>query len=71
MPMTGSGLFNEVKAALGAAEDPDLQEAALLPICNAIVSYIQANAAVAVPALGLVAPPTGGPVTGAAQGTIS
>lgn len=40
-------------------------------IACAVVDEIQANAAVAVPALGLAAPPGGGPVTGAASGTVS
>jgi len=71
MAMTGVGLFNAVKAALSPAQDLALQQAALQPICEAIVSYIQANAVVAVPASGLVAPPPSGPVTGAASGTIS
>jgi hypothetical protein len=69
--MTGTGLFNAVKAALGPAQDQALQEAALKPICEAIVSYIQSNAAVAVPALGLSVTSAPGAVTGTATGTIS
>lgn len=70
MAMTGDGLFAAVKAALGPAQDEALQEAALKPICNAIVSYIQGNASLSVPGDGLVAP--NGAVTGTSTtGTIS
>lgn len=70
--MTGVGLFNAVKAALGPAQDAALQEAALKPICEAIVSYIQSNATLSVPGTGLVAPSGGGPVSGASTtGSIS
>lgn len=48
MTMTGDGLFAAVVAALGAAEDPELQELVLKPICNALVTYIQSNAVVTV-----------------------
>jgi hypothetical protein len=47
MPMTGAGLFAAVVAKLGSAQDPALQQAALEPICEAIVEYIQTNAIVA------------------------
>lgn len=71
MAMTGDGLFNAVKAALGVAQDAALQEAALKPICQAIVDYIKSNGAVSVtvtvPGTGLVAP--NGPVTGSASGS--
>lgn len=69
MPMVDSGMSTAIKNAIiseqGAAPaDP----AALQKFCDAVakgvVLYIQANALV--PALGLVAPPGGGPVTGAA-----
>lgn len=48
MAMTGDGLFAAVVAALGVAQDGDIQEAALKPICQAIVTYIQTNAIVTV-----------------------
>lgn len=79
MAITGDGLFQEVKAALGDVQDPSLQEAALKPICEAIVAYITANAKVSVvnatvDTAALAAP--NGPLTGAAtvsfsDGTIS
>jgi hypothetical protein len=69
MAMTGDGLFQAVKAALAPAQDLALQEAALKPMCTAIIDYIKSNGQISVPALGLVAP--NGPVTGSATGTIS
>jgi hypothetical protein len=76
MPLTAAGLFNVVKTKLGTAEDPDLQEAALMPICEAIVEYIIANALVTV-AAGIAVSTAGsaaaqtGATTAPGTGTIS
>lgn len=76
MALDGDGLFNAVKAALGVAQDADLQEAALKPICEAIVEYIIANAVVTV-ASGIPVSTTGtaaaqtGATTGPGTGTIA
>ena len=70
MAMTGDGLFNAVKAALAPAQDAALQEAALKPICTAIVAYIQGNGVVTSPGAGLL-DAEGRPVAGSATGTIA
>jgi hypothetical protein len=69
MTMTGAGLFAAVKTKLGTVQDSAIQEAALKPMCEAIIEYITGNAAVSVsvPAAGIVAP--NGPCTGTASGT--
>lgn len=71
MALTGIGLFNAVKTKLGPAQDSAMQEAALKPICEAIIEYLTANAVVStsVPALGLISGAPGAPVTGAASGS--
>lgn len=63
MAMTGAGLFAAVKTKLGTAQDSAIQEAALLPICEAVIEYIAANAVVTV-ASGIAVATTG---TAAAQ----
>lgn len=70
MAMTGAGLFNAVKAKLAPAQDLALQEAALKPICEAIVEYITGNAQVAVNN-DAVKDAEGRPLVGVATGTIS
>jgi len=79
MPMTGAGIgaamLVKVDAYVAGLPEPkneniirsDMYEA----MGEGIVEYIQANGYVqtSVPALGLVAPVGGGPVTGTAKGT--
>jgi hypothetical protein len=76
MPMTAAGLSAAIKAALGTHSGFGSTRDTAGPaqqfcddLASAIVSYIQGNATVS-PVLGpggpgLVAPPSGGPVTGA------
>lgn len=74
MALSATVLRDAIRANLvsrGWAEDnPELTEFCS-DIASAIVSHIVASAVVAVPSVGLVAPGGGGPVTGAAVGTIS
>lgn len=46
MALTGAGLFAAMKAKLPVAQDLAMQEAALKPMCEAIIEYIVANAQV-------------------------
>jgi hypothetical protein len=43
MALTGAGLFAAMKAKLPVAQDLAMQEAALKPMCEAIVEYFVAN----------------------------
>jgi hypothetical protein len=71
MTLTSTGLFNAMKTKLGTAQDAAMQEAALKPICEAIIEYITANGVinVNVSSLGLISGAAGTPVTGASTGT--
>lgn len=64
-----------MRAAILASDAGAEDNAALTALCDAIsqtvVDHVTANATVAVPALGLVAPTGGGPVTGAATGSVT
>lgn len=83
MALSSSVLSGLIRTALAPTADGTgntshaVDNAQLTALCDAIagavVSHIQAAAVVAVPALGLIAPPgtVGGPVTGSATGTIS
>lgn len=63
MAMTSDGLFLAMKGKLPVAQDLAIQEAALKPLCEAIIEYIAANAVVTV-ASGIAVSTTG---TAAAQ----
>lgn len=73
MTLLASRLGNAIKAAFVAngAMDNAACASLSLAIGTAIVVEFTTNAVVPVPALGLVAPPPSGPVTGAASGTIT
>ncbi len=79
MALSASVLSAAIKAQrlAGNPSAEIVNNAALQKDCDAIaaavVAHIQAAAIVTVPALGLIAPPGagGGPVTGAATGTIA
>jgi hypothetical protein len=77
MALNPATLSSALRATLLGANAGWLDNAALTATCDAIaqavVAHITANAVVAVPATGIIAPPGagGGPCTGAASGTIS
>lgn len=69
MTMTGAGLYSAVAAALGTAQDAAMQQAALKPICDAIVAYIKSNATVTVTVTSVSGVTTGTGVSGPGTGT--
>jgi len=75
MALSASRLSLAIRTALGARAwvDPDGPELESFcdDIANAVIAEIVANGIVTVPGTGLTAPPSGGPVTGVAIGTIS
>jgi hypothetical protein len=73
--LSSAVLSGEIRALMlsgptGATDNPALT-ALCDAIAQAVVAHIQSAAVVAVPSAGLIAPVGGGPVTGAAIGTIT
>lgn len=71
MAMSQAGMATAIQNAITAASPIASPAAFANALATALYAYITANASVAVPATGLVAPAGGGAVTGAAVGTVS
>jgi len=74
MPLSSTRLASAIRSALvqrnWILDGQDLTDLCA-DIATAVVVEVVANAVVAVPATGIVAPAGGGPCTGAAVGTVS
>lgn len=84
MALTSAGLLAVMKTKVGVAQDAAMQDAALRPMCEAIIEYLIANtvvsvnttivAGIPVTTAGTAVAQTGattGPGTGTGTGTIS